>query len=663
MEFAVAPAQIFERSPNPYMVLDRRLCYVAANPAYLAVTSTRLDELVGRYIFDLFPDEQSAATLKESFERVLATKKVDTIALIRYRVPRKLDDGTVLDEDRFWSASHVPILDAHGEVQHILQHTVDVTELQRLRSSHEEHVFREEQGVLGRARSVQAVNATLEKELGHLRRLFEQAPGFVCFLRGPQHVFELANRAYVDLVGGRPLIGKTVREALPEVAGQDFFDILDGVYATGEPFVGRGMRVVLQRRAEFAPEEAFLDFVYQPIFDEGRVSGIFVSGYDITLQRRAEAERALLLESERRERARAEAAEQEHRFLAEAIPQQVWTATPAGALDFVSERVVEYFGASREAILGAGWQAVIHPDDLARCLDAWTTSLSTGEHYEVEFRLRRHDGAYRWHLGRALPRRDASGAITRWYGTNTDVDDARRVRDELHARTEFEKQLVGIVAHDLRNPLSGIALSASLLLRRGGLDAQQGQIVARVASMSDRATRLIRDLLDFSQARSVGRIPIKPGAADLATITREAVDEVQLSYPDRDAIVTHEGESSGRWDGDRLSQVVSNLVANACQHSPPGTVVRVRSRIDGTSAEVEVHNDGPAIAEDDRARLFAPFQRGHGTLPTTTRSVGLGLYIAHELARAHGGTIDVDSAAGRGTTFTVRLPREVVAAG
>jgi PAS domain S-box-containing protein len=661
--------QIFERSPNAYMLVDRQLRFVAANPAYLAVTGSSLEALLGRNLFEAFPDELGGPTLRESFERVLTTRAPDTLALIHYRVPKRAPDGTPIEgtDDRFWSASHIPLLDDAGNVEHILQHTVDVTEVHRLREAALDRerlegasALQMEQGLLGRARVVQALNASLEEERVHLRRLFEQAPGFVCFLRGPDRIIELANAAYLALVGHRSIVGKPLREALPEVQGQGFFDLIDRVYETGEPFVGRGMRVVLAKTPGAPPEEAFLDFVYQPIIDpDGKVTGIFVSGQDITLQRRAEDERAALLERERLARARAEEAEKEHRFLAEAIPQQVWTARPDGQLDFVSQRVADYFGAPPEKIVGNGWQTVLHPDDLERSLAAWTHSLQTGDVYEIEFRLRRHDGSFRWHLGRALALRDAAGNIVRWYGTNTDVHEARRVRDQLQERTEFEKQLIGIVAHDLRNPLAGIGLSASLLLRRGNLDPQQGQIVGRIASMGDRATRLIRDFLDFSQARSVGRIRIEPKAANLRDLTRQAVDEVLLSHPEREAVVVHHGEAAGRWDADRLAQVVGNLVGNAFQHSPPGTPVRVTSRIDGAHAEIAVHNDGAPIPDADRGRLFAPFQRGEGTTTTASRSVGLGLYIARELVVAHGGTIDVDSREGEGTTFTVRLPREV----
>ena len=139
------------------------------------------------------------------------------------------------------------------------------------------------------------------------------------------------------------------------------------------------------------------------------------------------SERVRLLESERAARQNAESSDLNYRTLAATIPQQVWTATPDGALDFVNDRVVDYFGRPAEDVIGTGWQDVIHPVDLPAVVQRWTRSLTSGDEYEVEFRLRRHDGKYRWHLGRAVPLRDASGKAIRWLGTNTDIDETKHM--------------------------------------------------------------------------------------------------------------------------------------------------------------------------------------------------------------------------------------------
>jgi PAS domain S-box-containing protein len=330
--------ELFNASPNAYMVLDREFRFVAANRAYLRTTGTRLQDLLGRSLFDAFPhdpddpDNENARLLRTSLERVLQTRAADVIAFIPYRVARERGGPVSL---RYWSATHTPILDDAGEVGFILQHTVDVTDLHGRRRAGD---GREELGVLQRARHVQERHDLLEAERTRLRRLVEQAPGFVAVLVGPEHVFEVVNAAYRRLIGNRDVTGQAVRTALPELAGQGFFETLDRVYASGEPFTGRGVSVRLARQPGAPLEEVFVDFLYQPIFhDRGTVSGIFVQGHDITLQKRLETEREALL--------------QQQRLLTSAIPQHVWTADAAGALLSVNERVVEYFGVPAAEIL------------------------------------------------------------------------------------------------------------------------------------------------------------------------------------------------------------------------------------------------------------------------------------------------------------------------
>lgn len=291
---------VFDASPNAYMVLDSELRYVAANQVYLQVTSSRLEDLLGRYVFDKFPNDPTnpnnapARMLERSLERVLATGERDHLALIPYRVPTQVDGATVL-EARYWSATHTPLHDADGRVAFVLQHTVDVTELHALaveREGRSGAAAASETGVLARARAVQQAHDRVEAERGYLQTLFDQAPGFMAYLEGRDFVFTLANRAYLTLVGRPDIVGKPVREALPEVAAQGFLELLDDVYTSGRPFVGTDVRVLLQRSDTDPPDERFLDFVYQPVHgDDGAPRGIFVQGHDVTARKNAERER------------------------------------------------------------------------------------------------------------------------------------------------------------------------------------------------------------------------------------------------------------------------------------------------------------------------------------------------------------------------------------
>ncbi len=312
---------LFAASPNAYVLVDAELRLVAANPAYLRVTASDWTDICGKRMFDIFPNDptnpnnEGAQTLRRSLERVLATGKPDELAFIPYKVPMHVGSEVVVRE-RYWSATHSPIFDERGHVVAVLQHTSDVTEMHELRRA----VGQESAGelrvgaaVLGRARLAEADKAAANKERGHLLRLFNKTPGFMTFLRGSKHVFEIANESYMRLIGRsddpNTILGRSVAEVLPEVASQGYIELLDRVFTTGVPYYGHAERVMLRR--DDALDEVFLDFTYQPVQDvDGAVAGILVHGYDITAHVKLERERKEILASERAARAEAERANQ-----------------------------------------------------------------------------------------------------------------------------------------------------------------------------------------------------------------------------------------------------------------------------------------------------------------------------------------------------------------
>jgi signal transduction histidine kinase/CheY-like chemotaxis protein len=233
----------------------------------------------------------------------------------------------------------------------------------------------------------------------------------------------------------------------------------------------------------------------------------------------------------------------------------------------------------------------------------------------------------------------------------------QRDQEELRRRTEFEQQLIGIVAHDLRNPLGAITMAAGLLQAGPGLTERQLKAASRIASSCERATRLIRDFLDFTQARLGTGIPLKRRPMDLHEVTRHVVDEVLQAHPERQVLLETSGEGQGEWDPDRIAQVLTNLVGNALAYSPPGTPVSVRTHSEPGSTLLSVHNQGTPISPELLPRLFEPLTRGAPTQGQQSRSIGLGLYIVREIVRGHGGSVDVASSQETGTTFIVRLPR------
>ena len=239
------------------------------------------------------------------------------------------------------------------------------------------------------------------------------------------------------------------------------------------------------------------------------------------------------------------------------------------------------------------------------------------------------------------------------------VAQTTRLHEEAKDRAIFAEQMVGIVSHDLRNPLSAIQM-ATALLTRDKLSPVQTQAAERIARSTRRAVRLISELLDFTAARIGTGLQVRMAPLDLHATVRDAVDELTLAFPGRALRHQHQGSGECRGDADRLAQLIGNLVANAMAYGARDGVVTVSSSIDNETFALSVHNDGPAIPAALQATLFKPMVRGVTEAATgskSQRSVGLGLFIVSEIARAHGGTISVRSDAVDGTTFEAILPR------
>ncbi|WNG55576.1 response regulator [Archangium gephyra] len=249
-----------------------------------------------------------------------------------------------------------------------------------------------------------------------------------------------------------------------------------------------------------------------------------------------------------------------------------------------------------------------------------------------------------------------------------DISEKKRAEAQVQAeerrRAEFEQQLIGIVSHDLRNPITAISLGAASLLRREDLDERALKTLVRIQSSAERVTRMIRDLLDFTKARLGGGIDLLRMPMDLHHLTRLVVDEVQMSFPEREVQVVSDGNGEGEWDGDRMAQVLTNLLTNALKYSPAETPVLVRTFGGPASVQLEVHNQGPPIPPAVLAHLFEPMRRGEAQTRAdrSARSIGLGLFIVDHIIRAHGGSIHVRSTETDGTLFGVRLPRKPPAA-
>ena len=432
-----------------------------ANDAYAAVTHQARDRLVGRGTFEAFPEsaetsrDSGAANVRRSFEEAIASRVRVILPVQRYDIPVASMPGVFAE--RYWELSSAPLLDDDNMLIGVLHEVENVTDrvrsaaerreltdelLSRNSQLHENAVEMEAQAEELRATAAQLEERTEEAEEARAEaqraearviEVFQQAPAFIAVVNGPEFVFEFANDAYAQLVGHREVLGKSVLDALPEVRGQGFIELLAGVRTSGVAFVGREVPIFLRPTAGAEPELHYVTFVYAPIREtSGAISRIFVHGVDVSEQVRAREAIA--------------ASELQLRTLADAIPTLAWTARGDGYIDWYNARWYEYTGTIPSEMEGWGWQTVHDPRTLPTVMQEWTDAIRTAQPFEMTFPLRGADGVFRQFLTRVQPSLDENGAARRWFGTNTDVDAEHRARENAEIAVSRVRRLQSLTA-------------------------------------------------------------------------------------------------------------------------------------------------------------------------------------------------------------------------
>jgi PAS domain S-box-containing protein len=391
--------------------------------------------------------------------------------------------------------------------------------------------------------------------------------------------------------------------------------------------------------------EAILD-------DQGRTARLVGVVFDISPRRRTED--AL------------RASESRFRALADAMPQLVWTAGSDGVPDYYNARVSEYAGIERTDAGTWVWRPVVHPDDLDRTLDAWRAAVEAGARYACEHRVRMANGTFRWHVSRAELVRDAAGE--RWFGTATDIHEQKLAEEGLRRAVLTRDQVVSVVAHDLRGPLSVVRMALHLLRDGLGAGARDGlleavslpeaplSLLARVDRQVTKMEKLLAELLDAAKLQAGQPLDLDRRPCDLITVVRESVEEHAAAakwHPLR--VHADVAQIVGDWDEARLERVVTNLLSNAIKYSPRGSTIDLHVGAHDGFAWLRVSDRGMGIAEHDRERIFEWFARGENA-EQTARGTGIGLAGARRILEQHGGTLTVESTLREGSTFLARLP-------
>ncbi len=421
---------------------------------------------------------------------------------------------------------------------------------------------------------------------------------------------------------------------------------------------------------------------------------------NVIIQRGTARRQALITELQGEQQA-LQTSETSFRQLADSIPQMVWTAAADGNRDYYNRRWQDYTGMNLEQTRNTGWESVLHPDDWQTYLDQWRQSTANGEPYDIEYRFKRaQDGVYRWQLGRALPVRDAQGAVVRWFGTCTDIDDYKqaqleirtlneRLEERVHARTAdlartneqlakaneelhaFSLRLAqsnrelqefaSVASHDLQEPLRKVEAFGDRLktLAREAMDEQGRDYLDRMLNATKRMRSLIEDLLKFARVTSQAQ-PFLP--VDLAQVTREVLSDLELRIAETHALVEVGELPTIDADALQMRQLLQNLIGNALKFHHPGkrpVIHLYREKADlglppDGMARLVVEDKGIGFDEKYLDRIFAVFQRLHGR--GEFEGTGIGLAICRKIVQRHGGDITAKSTPGQGASFLVSLP-------
>ncbi|HEX6796228.1 MAG TPA: PAS domain S-box protein [Ktedonobacterales bacterium] len=344
--------------------------------------------------------------------------------------------------------------------------------------------------------------------------------------------------------------------------------------------------------------------------------------------------------------------EERLRFIAESMPQKIFSARPNGDVDYFNPQWMEFTGLSFEEIRDWGWTQFIHPDDVEQNVAAWRHSIETGEPFYCEHRFRRADGVYRWHMSRAIPSRDGNDKITVWIGSSTDIDEQKQLEERKNA-------FISMASHELKTPVTSLTGFTQILQRRlkgeAGADPQTLRFLERMDAQLKKLTGLIGDLLDVSKIQT-GALPYRKAAFDLDELVRETVENVQAASATHRLRVRGATHARIYGDRDRVGQVVVNLLTNAIKYSPQADSVVVRLDADGERVHIAVRDFGIGIAKGDHERIFERLYQVADNGRSTYPGLGIGLYIARTIVEQHDGRIWLESRRGAGSTFYVTLP-------
>jgi len=605
--------RLFETAQDAILILDAEQAtgtIIDANPFVIDLLGYSLDELVGKELWEigLFTDKATSQA---------AMLRLQKEGYIRYSdIPLQTKEGKRVEVE---FVSNTYAVDGLNVIQCNIR---DITE---------------------RAEAAHALSASEAR----YRRLFETAQDAILILEEESGKIIDANPFVRDLLG----------YSLDELIGKELWEI--GLFSDREE--SKTAMATLRREGYIRYEDMPLqtkqgksvevEFVSNSYF-VGELKVIQCNIRDIT--DRKWAEQAARISGER------------FRFLAEAMPLMIFTATPAGEIDYVNRHWMEFTGLrGEEATIDGRW-TFGHLDDADEHARRWTHSMTTGDSFQHECRLRNTEGGYRWFLTRASAMRDAAGNITIWVGSSTDIDDRKSVEESLVRQYQESEMLsrskdefLATSSHELRTPLTSILGWSELLMTRS-LDSDTELVAIESIRQSARAqSRLIDDMLDVSRLLT-GKLELTSDIVDIAATLLLAIRAIMPAAENKDLRIEKSfprDVSRVYGDATRLQQIFWNILSNAVKFTPPGGSIAIRLSSDDSRVCVEVSDTGQGIAADFLPRVFQSLSQEAGSSTRQHGGLGLGLAIVKQLVEMHGGTVQAESdGPGHGATLTVMLP-------
>jgi PAS domain S-box-containing protein len=466
-----------------------------------------------------------------------------------------------------------------------------------------------------------------------------------------------ANRRLQDI--GRDILGSDPAAGLPP-------SVRDRIAPSVEAVLARRLEradAEVELRPEGSVLPAHLKLTFFPLRGP---SGAGLVVEDISARKRAEA--------------RLRASEARLRGVVDALPQLAWLTDERGEIVWYNRRWYEYTGKTPEELLGSGWTSAHDPELVEEVVARYRAAIEAGEAWEDTFRLRARDGSWRWFLSRAEPLRDPpepgeeQGEIVGWLGTNTDVTDLRAAEEAAQAAREAAEEanrakstFIANMSHELRTPLSAVIGYSEMLEEEAG-DMPGGEALTedlrKIATNARHLLSLINDVLDLSKIEA-GRMDVHAEDFPVPPLVEDVANTVQALLRKRNnelVVEVAEGVGAMHSDAVKLRQALINLLSNASKFTENGRVtLTVAAEGEGTARELlfRVADTGIGMTEEQLSRLFQRFSQADSSTTRRYGGTGLGLAITKAITDLLGGRIGVESEAGKGTAFTLRLPADL----